>query len=143
MRQRTKLVLVFIAGLVLGAVAAGALVGRHWMRSFADWYALGVAEQAGIAIEIHRGREAELAERVTAALPGYVVALDGELAGSPLAEQALWMVEEAYELSGTPVPPAIEGILDALPPKPPGCCRPPGLLERGAGGREREGRPAA
>ncbi len=126
MRAWFKLLVTFGAGAVLGAVTSGLLVGYHWEGQLADSYALGVADQANVAREIYAGRSSQLAARIVASLPQYVLALDREFNDAKWTQTALFMVQDVYRESGNEVPGEIRQILAALPPKPPsGCVFPP------------------
>jgi hypothetical protein len=130
MRTRTQGVLVFLGGFVVGATSFAALVGWHWKANFEDWYVLGVADQANVAHEIYSGRGDALAARIRQDLPHYVLVVDREFPDSRWATPALWLANDVYTESSMPVPPEIEEILGALPPKPPGCCKLPAPGER-------------
>jgi hypothetical protein len=123
-------VFTFLGGFLVGAVTLAALVGWHWKGNFENWYVLGVADQANVAREIYSGRGDALADRIRQDLPHYVLVVDREFPDSDWATPALWLANDVYAESSTPVPPEIEEILAAPPPKPPGCCNLPPAGER-------------
>lgn len=65
----------------------------------------------------------ELLTNIEAALPSYVLAVDQGFREDAGATNALWMVKAYYERNRIVIPPAIKGILDSLPPKPPTACQ--------------------
>lgn len=122
MPQGWKFALTFLAGALMGAGSAGAFVGLHWQQNFANWYIVGVADQANVAREISTGQGTQLADRIRASLPPYVNAVERDFRGAEGREWALWMVNDAYRAAGDP-PPDIQPILSALPPRT--VCRKP------------------
>lgn len=110
-------------GLALGAALAGAWVTYSWQRSFATVYLVQMADQANVAREIGRGEGAALAERIRAALPIYVQALERDFRDVQGKDWALWAVRDAYEAAGVAPPEAIAATLRDLPPR--ASCPPP------------------
>jgi hypothetical protein len=131
MRPSVRSLLKFSAGLVIGAVAGGGLVGWHWNRNFRNWYVMGMADQANVAREIYAGRSQELADRIRRTLPTYVRAVESEFRNGEGRDGAYWIVSDVYKVSGAEVPAELKPILASLPPR--GSCRKPASPMRGNG----------
>jgi len=121
--MKIKIALAALAGLVVGVVAMWFLVARTTGQVFTNLYLSGVMDQANVALHIRAGKQMTLLTNIEAALPTYVLAVDQEFRGDAGSTNALWMVKAYYVRNGIPIPPAISGILDALPPKPPTSCQ--------------------
>ena len=124
MKGKIKALLIFTAGLVVGSVVTFVVIGKITQRQFAIQYSTSVIDQAVLAIELRANKQDEVARRLEASLPSYVLAIhqNKELRDAPNAQQALWRVKEFYTVSSLAVPNEISGILNALPPEPPTSC---------------------
>ena len=118
MRSKAKMVAIFIAGLLIGAVVTFVLAGKANQRLWARCVATGVMEQAFIATELRTHREDDLQLRAEANLPPAVLAIHQhkELQTVPESQAALRAVRDFYELNSVPVPTEIAGILNGLAP---------------------------
>ncbi len=123
MNQAWRYGLTFMAGSLAGAVVAGAFVGWHWQRNFANWYVMGLMDQANVAREIYSGQGRELADRIRGSLPTYVTAVEREFRNAQGREWALWMVSDAYKAADEDLPEELRELISTLPPKQ-SCRRP-------------------
>ena len=118
MSSRWRYAVTFAGGLLVGALAAAAVVGTHWSRNFSSWHVLQIADQANVAREILLGNGPQLADRITANLPAYVQSIQkvqDEFGPAEGVEWALWAVSDVYEASGSAPPDELRTILDSLP----------------------------
>ena len=124
MNNKVKASLIFIAGLVFGSVATFIVIGKITQRQFAIQYSTDVIEQAVLALELRANKKDEVAKRIEARLPSYVLAIhqNKELRDAPNAQQALWRVKEFYTVNSITVPNEISNILNALGAEPPTSC---------------------
>src|SRR5262245_47246149 len=129
-RFPTRSILIFLAGVLIGAMVGGVIVGRHWIANFWDWQLGGVADQANVAREIYAGRSKQLADRIRESLPTYVADIERERPGVEGKEWAYWIVRDVYEVSGEPVPASLKPVLSALPSR--ATCKQP-VRKAGAG----------
>ena len=118
-RNKTRTVLIFVVGLLVGAFAAFIIFGRMNQQLYARSYALGVIEQAFLATELRAHRQVELQQRIEANLPSAVLAIHQhkELQSVPESQTALRSVKDFYEMNAVPVPKEIASILNQLPSK--------------------------
>jgi hypothetical protein len=111
MTNKANLIVIFTTGCVAGTVFAATAVSWKWNRDFDDWSAMGLADQANVAREIHAGRSEELAARILNALPGYVVDMNRNFRDTNSTATALRLVGAAYRESGEPMPDEVREIL--------------------------------
>jgi hypothetical protein len=121
--MKIKNFLSVLAGFVLGVVAMWFVVKQTTVKVFANQYLVSVMDQANVALHIRAGKQMTLLTNIEAALPSYVLAVDGGFRGHAGSTNALWMVKAYYERNEIAIPPEIKGILDALPDKPPTSCQ--------------------
>lgn len=117
MKNKAKLVLMFVAGLLLGALVTFIIAGKANERLWARCFATGVMEQAFIATELRTHRQDDLQQRAEANLPPAVLAIHQhkELQSVPESQSALRAVKDFYEMNAVPVPKEIASILNNLP----------------------------
>ncbi len=99
------------------------VVKQTTVKVFANQYLIGMMDQANVALHIRAGKQIELLANIEAALPSYVLAVDGGFREHTGSTNALWMVKAYYERNQISIPTEIRGILDSLPPKPPTSCQ--------------------
>jgi len=112
------MVVMFIAGLLLGALVTFVLAGKANQRLWARSVATGVMEQAFIATELRTHREADLQRRAEANIVPAVLAIHQhkELQTVPESQAALRAVKDFYEMNSVPIPTEIADILNGLAP---------------------------
>ena len=117
MKNKVRMLLIFIGGLLVGAFAMFLIMGEINQRQFAKHYAMSVIEQASLGTELRASRQGEVVKRIEASLPSYVLAIhrNAELQRSPQSQVALQRVKDFYEMNSLPVPQEIAGILNKLP----------------------------
>ena len=117
MMKKFKMPLVFILGLILGALLTFLIAGKANQRLWARCVATGVMEQAFIATELRTQRHDDLQKRAEANLVPAVLAIQQhrELQSVPESLTALRAVKDFYEMNGVPIPQEIAGILGAIP----------------------------
>ncbi len=116
-------ILFFVLGLAFGIMAMWFLVVRPTAKSVANQYVIAVMDQANVALHIRSNRQLALLATIDSALPSYVLELDRSFKDTPGTMDALWMVKAYYERNKISIPPEIQSILTALPPKPPTSCQ--------------------
>lgn len=97
---------------------------QNFQQAFWRTYAVGVMDQAWVALNINSGTEKRLEVWIQKDLPQYVQAI----ATSPIKDEnvvlsALWMVKAYYQKGQVPIPEEIMATLAALPEKPPTSCQ--------------------
>lgn len=118
MKSKAKVLAMFTAGLLVGALAMFLIMGHINQRQFADHYALSVIDQASLGTELRAHREDEVAKRIESSLPSYVLAIhQNKWLQSARSQSALHRVKDFYEINSLPVPENISGILNSLPSK--------------------------
>ena len=119
MKSKAKVLAIFTAGLLVGALAMFLVMGSINQRQFADHYAMSVIEQASLGTELRAHRQDEVAKRIESSLPSYVLAIHQSkwLQSAPRSQSALRRVKDFYEINSLPVPEDISGILNNLPSK--------------------------
>jgi len=115
MHRNLLVALVFVVGVVVGGLASAFAVSKHWQRSYAEFYAIGVQGQAFTAIQIHRGKEQDLFRGAMESLPAYVLAITGALPETDATQPTLELVREAYAVTDLPIPTEIQSIIRTLP----------------------------
>jgi len=117
MINKLKVPLVFVAGLILGAIVTFVIAGKANQRLWAQCVTTGVMEQAFIATELRTHRQDDLQKRAEANLVPAVLAIHQhkELQSLPESHSALHAVKDFYEMNGVPIPQEIAGILNGLP----------------------------
>ena len=124
MNSKIKLFIIFVAGLVVGSVTTFVIVGKITQQQFAVRYSTDLLEQVMLADELRDNKQEEIAKRIEARLPSYVLAIhqNKELRDAPNAQEALWRVKEFYVVNSVIVPNEISGILNELPQEPKTSC---------------------
>jgi hypothetical protein len=119
MKSKAKLLAIFTAGLLVGAVAMFLVMGKLNQKQFAEHYAMSLIEQASLGTELRANRQEEVSKRIEANLPSGVLAIHRNkwLQSAPHAQSALRRVKDFYEMNSLPVPEHIAGILNNLPPE--------------------------
>ena len=119
MNKFKKFTLVFIGGLLTGAVATFIVLGQMNTLEYRDYVLRSAREQVFIASQLRANRERDLQNRAEANLPSIVLAIhnDSKLRNAADAPFVLRQVKDFYELNSIPVPPEISGILNEIPPR--------------------------
>lgn len=119
MNKLMKFTLVFIAGLLVGAVATFIILGQMSILESRDYILRSAREQVFIASQLRANRGQDLQGRAEANLPAIVLAIhnDKKLRNSADAPFVLRQVKDFYELNSIPVPAEISGILHEIPPR--------------------------
>jgi hypothetical protein len=117
MSKLMKSALVFIGGLLAGAVATFTILGRMGQLEYRDHYMKAASEQVFVASQLRANRERDLQNRAEASLPGIVLSIhnDRRLRDAADAPFVLRQIRDFYELNSIPVPPEISGILNEIP----------------------------
>jgi hypothetical protein len=117
MKNRVKQILIFLGGLVVGALVISIVMGRLNQQQYANSYTLSVMEKALEATELRAHRQEELAKRIEATLPEGVLAIHQhkEFRNAPYGTSALRTVKNFYEVNSLPIPPEISDILKSVP----------------------------
>jgi hypothetical protein len=117
MNKLVKFTLVFIGGLLVGAVASFIILGQMNLLEYRDYVLKSAREQVFIASQLRANRERDLQSRAEANLPGIVLAIhnDKRLRNAEDAPFVMRQVKDFYELNSIPVPPEISGILSEIP----------------------------
>lgn len=115
--NKLKLTLVFIGGLIAGAVAAFIILGQMNILERRDYVLMSAREQVFIASQLRANRERDLQSRVEANLPAIVLTIhnDKRLRNAEDAPFVLRQVKDFYEFNSIPVPAEISGILNEVP----------------------------
>ena len=115
--NKLKLTLVFIGGLIAGAVAAFIILGQMNILERRDYVLMSAREQVFIASQLRANREHDLQSRVEANLPAIVLTIhnDKRLRNAEDASFVLRQVKDFYEFNSIPVPAEISGILNEVP----------------------------
>ncbi|HEY0367760.1 MAG TPA: hypothetical protein VGC73_14910 [Pyrinomonadaceae bacterium] len=114
-----KFTLVFISGLLAGAVATFIILGQMNILEHRDCVLKSASEQVFIASQLRANRDRDLQSRAEANLPGIVLTIhnDKKLRNAAAAPFVLRQVKDFYELNSIPVPAEIAGILNEIPPR--------------------------
>lgn len=112
-----KFTLVFIGGLLAGALATFIILGQMSYLDYRDHYMKAASEQVFIASQLRANRERELQDRSEANLPGIVLTIhnDSRLRKASDAPFVLRQIKDFYELNSIPVPSEISEILNEVP----------------------------
>ena len=115
--KKIRMSLMFVAGLLLGALVTFVIAGKANQRLWARCVATGVIEQAFIATELRTQRQDDLQRRAEANLVPAVLAIHQhkELKSVPESQSALRAVKDFYEINAVPIPKEIADILNELP----------------------------
>lgn len=119
MENKTKTGLIFMVGLLVGALATFIIFGKMNQRLYARSYAHSVIEQAFLATELRAHRQDELQKRIEANLPSAVLGIHQHkvLQSVPESQTALRSVKDFYVINAVPFPKEIANILNDLSPK--------------------------
>lgn len=117
MNNLMKYAVIFIGGLVVGAVATFIFLGRMSVLEHRDYVLKSAREQVFIASQLRANRERDLQSRAEANLPTIVLTIhnDKNLRNATDAPFVLRQVKDFYELNSIPVPAEISGILNEIP----------------------------
>jgi hypothetical protein len=119
MNKLMKSTIVFISGLLGGAVATFIILGQMSVLEYRDYVLKSAREQVFIASQLRANRALDLQSRAEANLPSIVLAIhnDKKLRNAADAPFVLRQVKDFYELNSIPLPAEISGILGEIPPR--------------------------
>jgi len=123
MISKTKTVIIFLAGCLLG-VLISAIPLRQSARFLRQNYVKDLLEQTNVAYMIAAGRSQELLKNIEQSLPRYVLALERHWGKDKDTLPAYWFVQRFYQDNAIPVPNEIANILSSLPPRSSKSCEP-------------------
>lgn len=117
MKNKIKVALIFVAGLVVGAIATFIILGQMSYLRHRDFVMEAAREQTFIASQLRANRQRELGARAEANLPTIVLAIhnDRDLQAASGAPQVLKEIRDFYEMNSLPIPAEIAGILSSVP----------------------------
>src|SRR5947207_14003430 len=117
MKKPIKVSLIFVGGLVAGALLTFVILGQISYLEYRDYAMRAAREQVFIASELRAHRAEELQARAEANLPEIVLTIhnDRKLQKAKDAPLVMREVRDFYQLNGVPVPAEISNILSALP----------------------------
>ncbi|SRR5229473_5267167 len=120
MKNKLKVSLVFVGGLLVGALSTFIILGRIGYLQYRDYVMMTAREQTFIASELRANRQRELQDRAEANLPQIVLAIhnDRKLQGASGAPQVLREIKYFYEHNSIPIPAEISGVLNDVPHDP-------------------------
>ena len=124
MNSKTKMVIIFLAGCLLGNLMS-AVPFRQSARILRQNYVKDLLEQTNVAYMIAAGRSQELLKNIEQSLPQYVLALEHHWGQNKDTLPAYWFVQKFYKDNAIPVPDEIANILASLPPRLPKACKLP------------------
>ena len=122
MKRSLKVMLLLVAGALIGALCVTALFVMRESQRFRDQYYAGILENANVAYMLATGREQELVKNIEANLAECVAAADRLYGKNENRLTAFWLVQRYFEKTGREPPPDIVPILAALPPRPLTSC---------------------
>ena len=116
MKKSINFTVIFVGGLLLGAVFTFFILGRLTYQ-YSDYYMKAAGEQVFIASELRANRNRELQGRAEANLPTIVLTIhnDRQLRNSAGATAVMRQIRDFYEINSVPVPAEISGILNEVP----------------------------
>ena len=117
MKNKIKFSLIFIGGLLIGALSIFLILGQVSYLQCKDYFLMAAREQIFVAWELRGNRERDLQGRVEANLPHLVLALhnDKRVKSAPEAQSVLREIREFYEMNSLPIPEEISAILSNVP----------------------------
>ena len=116
MQNKIKVPLIFVAGLLVGALSAFIILGQLSYLQYRDYFMMNAREQTFIASELRANRQRELRDRAEANLPRIVLAInkDRKLQNASGASSVLKEIRDFYERNSLPVPAEISGVLNSV-----------------------------
>jgi thiol-disulfide isomerase/thioredoxin len=117
MKKALLLLIIFIAGIALGATVVWFKFVILAGRGAAMIYSSFLESQADTALQLRFGAQDTFLKNLEFSLPDYVQAVNS-FGDYDYTRRALWKVKAYYTATGIPIPPEISGILNALPPQP-------------------------
>lgn len=116
MKNRIKVTLVFVGGLLVGVLSTFIILGQISYLQHRDYFMMSAREQTFIASELRANRQRELQDRAEANLPDIVLAIhnDRKLQSASGAPLVLREIRDFYERNSLPVPSQISGILSDI-----------------------------
>lgn len=117
MKPPTRYGLSFLAGIAVGVIGTGMILGRHWIGTFWSLRVGALAEDANVAREIYTGHAKELADRLRDTFPRRVAEIEKQYPAAINKSWTYWMIKDAYEAGNAPIPSTLAPILTSLPPR--------------------------
>ncbi|MEK6284044.1 MAG: hypothetical protein AABN95_27205 [Acidobacteriota bacterium] len=121
MKTQIKVALIFVGGLLVGALSTFIIMGQLNYLTYQDFYMMSAREQTHIAWELRTNRQSELQKRAEANLPGIVLAIhnDRRLRSADEAQLVLRGIKDYYEMNSLSTPSEISVILSEVPRRKP------------------------
>ncbi|MBC8029553.1 MAG: hypothetical protein H7Z16_05525 [Pyrinomonadaceae bacterium] len=118
MKSKITASLIFVGGLLVGALSTFMILGQVSHLQYRDYFMMTAREQTFIAWELRANRQRELQNRVEANLPAIVRAIqnDGKLQSASDSQSVLKGIRDFYEMNSLPIPSEISVILSGVPP---------------------------
>ena len=115
MRTSIKYICLSAAGLLLGGASASVLTARHYNNMLESVYVATVFDNVQMILDIRRGKEVELGERLERVLPQHVKGLEQLFGVNEVTLPALQIVRNFYADTSAPIPKELQPILEKLP----------------------------
>jgi hypothetical protein len=117
MKNKIKVSLIFVAGLLVGALATFIILGQISYLQYRDYVMKSAREQTFIASQLRANRQRELGASAEANLPAIVLAIhnDRKLQAASDAPLVLKEIRDFYEMNSLLIPGEISGILSNVP----------------------------
>ena len=117
MKNKIKVLLIFLGGLLVGVLSTFLILGQISYLQYRDYVMKSAREQTFIASQLRSNRQRQLQDSAEANLPRIVLAIhnDKTLQKASDAGLVLREIRDFYELNSLPVPEEISGILSEAP----------------------------
>lgn len=123
MSARSRVVVAFVAGLVLGGAGVALACWRGMDFFLRNWLVTNTFEETLTLGELAKGGPERYKERIFGyALPGFAESL-ARRKGEPEVDAALWAIRRAYEREGLELPARVAPHVQNLPPEAEMSCR--------------------
>ncbi len=123
MKPTVRLVLAFVAGLILGGAGVALAYWRGMDFLLRTWLVTNTFEEALTLQELANGGPERYKKRIFGyALPGFAESL-AKRRGEPEVDGALWAIRQAYEREGLELPARVAPHVQNLPPAAEMSCR--------------------
>lgn len=117
MKNKIKASLLFVGGLLVGALSTFIILGQISYLQYRDYFMMSAREQTSIASELRANRQRELQNRAEANLPSIVLAIHNnrKLQSASGAQSVLRGIRNFYEMNSLAIPSEISVILSDVP----------------------------
>ena len=121
-KRVVKVVLLILAGFLVGSLVTGGLVALQSAKLFKSQYYAGINSHANVAYMIRADRQEELLKNIDNNVAQCVLAAETLYGKDEKRLASHWLIQRYYQKFGLPVPPEISPILESLPPRPLTSC---------------------